>query len=51
MSLSAYNSELIQQPSLPLTCPKDFFTKVVGSWKGDFPEVSRSLPEKRETLL
>ena len=50
LSLSAYIAELIQQPSPRGRWPKDFFTKIVGSWKGDFPDVPRPPPEKRESL-
>ena len=29
---------------------KNFFTKIVGGWKGDLPEVERPSPEARDSL-
>lgn len=50
-SLSKYISELFESNTTTKTkWPKDFFTKVIGKWQGDFPEIDDPIPSDIETL-
>lgn len=46
--VSSYLTELVEERIHPKAWNKDFFTKIVGGWKGDFPEIERPLPEERK---
>lgn len=49
-NLSAFVTDVLSKEVSPTEWPQDFFTKVVGQWHGEFPEIE-SLPfEKRETF-
>ena len=49
-SLSAYLAEVLAREfATAPSWPKDYFTKVLGNWQGDFPEIDRPLPEDRES--
>jgi hypothetical protein len=45
-SLSAYVVDLLIGRIERQSWNKDFFGKVVGGWKGDFPEIPRESPER-----
>lgn len=49
-SVSAYVADLMKQRLERGKWRPDFFTKIVGGWKGDFPEIRRAAPEEREDL-
>jgi hypothetical protein len=47
LSLSQFVTGIIKEKLGPKGWRKDFFTRVVGGWKGSFPEISRPPPGKR----
>ncbi len=49
-SLSAYVTDLMKARMDRGHWRPDFFTKIVGGWKGGFPEIERPAPEEREEL-
>jgi hypothetical protein len=51
-SLSSFLTDLLKErcEAKPRKWPKHFFTRIMGGWKGDFPEIEDPLPEKRESL-
>jgi hypothetical protein len=49
-SVSAYIGDLLKGQVDRKGWHKDFFTKVVGGWKGNFPAIKRGQPEEREAL-
>jgi hypothetical protein len=51
-SLSSFLTDLLKERCgvKQRTWPKHFFTHIMGSWKGEFPEIEDPLPEKRESL-
>lgn len=49
-SVSAYVADLMKDRMDRGHWRPDFFTKIVGGWKGDFPEIERPAPEEREDL-
>ena len=49
-SLSAYVAGLLREAVDRKRWKEDFFTRVIGRWKGDFPSLGRDLPEEREHL-
>lgn len=50
MSLSAYLTGLLQNRVGRKGWREGFFTRVVGGWHGDAPEIERELPEERRAL-
>jgi hypothetical protein len=50
LSLSAYLTGLLQSRVGRKGWRDGFFTRVVGGWQGDAPEIVRELPEDREAL-
>ena len=49
-SISAFLSELVKSKFKPKTWSDDFFTELAGGWKGEFPEIERQKPQKRDKL-
>ena len=51
-SLSSFLTDLLKERcgAKQRKWPKHFFTHIMGSWEGDFPEIEDPLPEERETL-
>lgn len=49
-TISSYLSEVIKGHVLHDKWQKDFFTKVVGKWRGDFPAIEKLDYEKRDEL-
>lgn len=50
LSLSAYFLELLRRQKKSSAWNKEFLTKALGGWKGDFPEIERKLPGEIEFL-
>jgi hypothetical protein len=50
LSLSAYLTGLLQNRVGKKGWREGFFTRVVGGWQGDLPEIDRELPEERVGL-
>jgi hypothetical protein len=51
LSISAYVAGLLEKRIGNQKGWKEgFFTKVVGGWQGDVPEIERGPPEQRESL-
>jgi plasmid stability protein len=49
-SISSYLTEIIKSQILHEKWSKDFFSDVVGGWKGEFPKIETLLPEERDDL-
>ncbi len=49
-SISSYLSEVVKAQILHDKWQDDFFAKVVGKWRGDFPEVEKLSFEERDEL-
>lgn len=49
-SVSAFVMDLVKEKVDRGGWRPDFFSKIVGGWKGDFPEIDRPAPEEREGL-
>lgn len=49
-SISSYLAEVVKKQVRQDRWHKDFFKKVVASWQGDFPKITRPFPEERDTL-
>lgn len=49
-SISAFVTDLVKEKMDHGKWRPDFFSKIVGGWKGDFPEIDRPAPEEREGL-
>lgn len=49
-SISMFISDIIKSKFASKSWPKDFFTKVVGQWEGEFPTIERNLPQERDEL-
>ncbi len=51
-SLSSFLTDLVKERchTSRSQWPSDFFTQIMGGWKGDFPEIEDPLPEERESL-
>jgi len=47
LSLSAYLTGLIRNRVEKKDWREGFFTRVVGGWQGEAPEIERELPEER----
>ena len=47
LSLSAYLTGLIRNRVGKKGWREGFFTRVVGCWQGELPEIKRELPEER----
>lgn len=51
LSISAYVAGLLEKRiGKQMGWKEGFFTKVVGGWQGDAPEIERDPPEERERL-
>jgi len=50
MSLSAFVTDLIREKVDRKAWRSDFFSRVVGGWKGVAPKILRPRPEKRANL-
>lgn len=49
-SISSYLAEVVKGHVQHDQWRSDFFTKVVGRWRGGFPKIERPLPEERNGL-
>lgn len=49
-SISSYLADLVKDHVQHDRWQRDFFTKVVAGWQGDFPNIERPLPEERDSL-
>lgn len=49
-SISAFLSDLVKSKFNSKTWSDDFFSNIVGGWAGDFPEIKRPKPQKRDEL-
>jgi hypothetical protein len=50
-SISAYLQDLaIKESGQIKGWKKNFFVHVAGGWQGNFPKISRNLPEERDDL-
>lgn len=49
-SISAFLSELVKSRFKPKKWPENFFSKLAGGWKGDFPKIDRPKPQERDNL-
>lgn len=47
-TISSYLAQVVKESVRHDQWQKDFFKKVVSGWKGDFPKITRPLPEERE---
>lgn len=46
--VSAYLANLVKEKLAPKGWKKNFFTKIVGGWQGNFPEIDRPLCDDDE---
>lgn len=49
-TISAYLSEVVKEHILHDKWRKDFFTKIVGKWRGKFPAIEKLNFEERDEL-
>lgn len=49
-SISAFLADLVKSKFKPKTWSDSFFAELVGGWKGEFPEIERPKPQKRDNL-
>jgi hypothetical protein len=49
-SVSAFLAELVRSKFPSKRWNDDFFSAVLGQWAGEFPEIKRQWPQKRDQL-
>ncbi len=49
-SISAFLADLVKSKFPTKQWDSDFFSSVFGHWEGEFPEIKRSLSQKRDEL-
>ena len=47
-SVSVFLAELVKSKLPQKKWNDDFFKSIVGQWAGDFPEIKRPLPQRRD---
>lgn len=49
-SISAFLADLVKSKFKPKKWSDGFFSEIAGGWNGNFPEVERPKPQKRDPL-